>query len=125
MPNRGTVEALGLLGRYLAYLSDRGGQTPPAALVEAGKHLRFYARHSRTSGQTLIVSLDRLLADHWATSLSPLELANLAVIDSQIDPPHGLSPIEAASAGGARPSCRSGADGSDRPDNVNAHREVQ
>lgn len=96
VPNRGTVEALGLLGRYLAYLSDRGGQTPPAALVEAGKHLRFYARHSRTTGQALIVALDRLLADHWATSLSPLELANLAVIDSQISPPHGLSPVEAA-----------------------------
>jgi hypothetical protein len=40
-------------------------------LVEAGKHLRFYARHARVPGQSLIVPLDRLLADHWATLLSP------------------------------------------------------
>ena len=41
--NRTTVGALGLLGRYLAYLSDRSGVAPDPLLVEAGKHLRFYA----------------------------------------------------------------------------------
>lgn len=94
--NRATVGALGLLGRYLAYLSDRGGVTPDPHLVEAGKHLRFYTRHARVPGQSLIVPLDRLLADHWATLLSPLEQANLAVLDAQIEPPRGVHAFEAS-----------------------------
>ena len=93
--NMATVNALGLLGRYLAYLSDRNGQTPDPNLVEAGKHLRFYARHSRTPGQALIVPLDRMVAEHWATLHSPLEQANLAALDAQIAPPRGLNAFEA------------------------------
>jgi hypothetical protein len=96
VPNRTTVAALGLLGRYLAYLSDRSGTTPDPALIEAGKHLRFYARHARTPGQALLVPLDRLVAEHWATLLSPFEQANLASLDAQIQPPAGLHAFEAA-----------------------------
>jgi len=98
VPNRTTVAALGLLGRYLAYLSDRGGVAPDPALVEAGKHLRFYTRHARVPGQSLIVPLDRLVADHWATLLSPFEQANLAALDAQIEPPAGTHAFEAAVA---------------------------
>ena len=61
VPNKATVSALGLLGRYLAYLSDRGGVAPDPALIEAGKHLRFYARHARVPGQSLLVALDQLV----------------------------------------------------------------
>lgn len=96
--NRSTVSALGLLGRYLGYLSDRSGVAPDPQLVEAGKHLRFYARHSRTPGQALIVPLDRLLAEHWATLLSPLEQANLAALDAQIEPAAGTHAFEASAA---------------------------
>ncbi|MGB6454139.1 MAG: hypothetical protein WBH47_06565, partial [Streptosporangiaceae bacterium] len=39
VPNTATVSALGLLGRYLAYLSDRSGVVPDPYLIEAGKHL--------------------------------------------------------------------------------------
>jgi hypothetical protein len=86
VPNQTTVSALGLLGRYLAYLSDRSGVAPDPSLLEAGKHLRFYARHSRTPGQALILPVDQLLSDLWATLLSPLERANLAALDAQIEP---------------------------------------
>jgi hypothetical protein len=96
--NRSTVGALGLLGRYLAYLSDRSGVAPDPQLVEAGKHLRFYARHSRTPGQALIVPLDRLLSEHWATLLSPLEQANLAALDAQIEPRRGVHAFQASAA---------------------------
>ncbi|HZT65155.1 MAG TPA: hypothetical protein VFA11_05135 [Acidimicrobiales bacterium] len=98
VPNRTTVAALGLLGRYLAYLSDRGGVAPDPALVEAGKHLRFYARHARVPGQALLVPLDRLLAEHWATLLSPFEQANLAAVDAQIDPPRGVHAFDSGFA---------------------------
>src|SRR5213076_1065290 len=98
VPNRTTVAALGLLGRYLAYLSDRGGVAPDPALVEAGRHLRFYARHARVPGQALLVPLDRLLAEHWATLLSPFEQANLAALDAQINPPVGVHAFAASAA---------------------------
>lgn len=94
--NKGTVAALNLLGRYLAYLSDRGGVAPDPRLIEAGKHLRFYAKRARVPGQSLIVPADELLADHWATLLSPFERANLAAIDAQIEPPPGVHAFEAA-----------------------------
>ena len=98
VPNKSTVSALGLLGRYLAYLSDRGGVAPHPALIEAGKHLRFYARNARVPGQSLLIPLDRLVADHWATLLSPFEQANLAALDAQIEPPSGVHPFEASAA---------------------------
>jgi hypothetical protein len=98
VPNKATVSALGLLGRYLAYLSDRGGVAPDPALVEAGKHLRFYARHARVPGQSLLMPLERLVADHWATLLSPFEQANLAALDAQIEPGPGRHPFEASAA---------------------------
>lgn len=96
--NKATVSALGLLGRYLAYLSDRGGVTPDPVLVEAGKHLRFYARHARVPGQSLLIALDRLVADHWATLLSPFEQANLAALDAQIEPGPGRHSFDASAA---------------------------
>ncbi len=98
VPNRATVSALGLLGRYLAYLSDRGGVVPDPALVEAGRHLRFYARNARVPGQSLLTALDQLVAGHWATLLSPFEQANLAVLDAQIEPGPGRHPFEASAA---------------------------
>jgi len=102
VPNRATVGALGLLGRYLAYLSDRGGVAPDPALIEAGKHLRFYARHTRVAGQSLLVPLDRLISEHWATLLSPFEQANLAALDAQIEPPSAVHAFDASAAAEAR-----------------------
>jgi len=98
VPNRTTVAALGLLGRYLAYLSDRSGVAPDPALIEAGKHLRFYARHARMPGQALLLPLDRLVAEHWATLLSPFEQSNLAALDAQIEPPAGTHAFDASVA---------------------------
>jgi hypothetical protein len=102
VPNRASVAVLGLLGRYLAYLSDRSGVTPDPALIEAGKHLRFYARHTRVAGQALLVPLDRLLSEHWATLLSPFEQANLAALDAQIEPPDGVHAFDASAAAEAQ-----------------------
>jgi hypothetical protein len=98
VPNKTTVSALGLLGRYFAYLSDRGGAAPDPALVEAGRHLRFYARNARVPGQALLLPLDRLVADHWATLLSPFEQANLAALEAQIEPGPGRHPFDASAA---------------------------
>lgn len=96
VPNRATVGALRLLGRYLAYLSDRNGIEPDPALIEAGKHLRFYTRHARVPGQSLLVALDRLVAEHWATLLSPFEQSNLAALDAQIEASAAMHAFEAS-----------------------------
>ena len=98
VPNKATVSALSLLGRYLAYLSDRGGVAPDPVLMEAGRHLTFFARNARLPGQALLVPLDRLVADHWATLLSPFEQANLAALDAQISPGDGQHPFDASAA---------------------------
>jgi hypothetical protein len=95
VPNRANANALGLLGRYLGYLSDRGGVEPDPQLVEAGKHLGFYGRHARVPGQSLLLPLDRVLSEHWAPLMSPFEEANLAALDAQIGPPAGVHPFEA------------------------------
>src|SRR5207249_6209885 len=50
----------------------------------------------RVPGQALVVPLDRLMAEHWATLLSPFEQANLAALDAQIDPPAGVHAFEAS-----------------------------
>jgi hypothetical protein len=96
VPNRATVGALRLLGRYLAYLSDRSGIPPDPELIEAGKHLRFYTRHTRVPGQALLIPLDRLVAEHWATLLSPFEQSNLAALDAQIEGSTGVHAFEAS-----------------------------
>lgn len=87
VPNKATVNAVALLGRYLAYLSDKGGVMPDPALIEAGKYLRIYAHSFRAPGQSLIIPVDTLLNDHWATLLSPVEQSNLAAVAAQIWPP--------------------------------------
>jgi hypothetical protein len=87
VPNKATVSAVALLGRYLAYLSDMGGVRPDPALIEAGKYLRIYANSFRVPGQSLIVPVDTLLNDHWATLLSPVEQSNLAAVAAQVWPP--------------------------------------
>lgn len=116
VPNKATVSALSLLGRYLSYLSDRGGVTPDPVLLEAGRHLTFYARNARVPGQSLLVPLDRLLADHWATLLSPFEQANLAALDAQISPPDGQHPFDASAA--AEASAQIGPEPTEEADRV-------
>jgi hypothetical protein len=67
-------------------------------------------------GQALLVPLDRLLAEHWATLLSPFEQANLAAVDAQINPARGLHAFEASFA--AEASARIGPEPTEDIDRV-------
>lgn len=96
VPNRGNLALIGRLGRRLAYLSERRGFTPDPELVRFGKHLRFLAEHARMPGQQLVVVATDLLASHWVTGLSDLEVQNLSALDAAIDPPKGRSLDETA-----------------------------
>ena len=115
VPNKATVSALSLLGRYLAYLSDRGGVAPDPVLMEAGRHLTFFARNARVPGQALLLPLDRLVADHWATLLSPFEQANLAALDAQISPGGRAASVRRVGGSGGCLADRARADRRGRP----------
>ncbi len=94
--NTATAQALGWLGRRLAYLPTEGPHAAAAALVRLGRHLRFLWDHAAVPGQQLLVSLTDLLDDHWITAQSELERQSLAAVDAWIEPPAGLTGFAAA-----------------------------
>lgn len=96
VPNQGNLTLLGRLGRRLAFLPTDGEQPADPELVRFGKHLRFLADHARVPGQQLVLVLTKLLAEHWVTELSALEVQNLAALDAAIEPPPGKTAFQAA-----------------------------
>jgi hypothetical protein len=94
--NEATVEALGKLGRRLAYLPTGGPRPADEALVRLGRHLRFLWDHRGVPGQQLIVAMTDLLSGHWASPLSPLERQSLAALDAWVEPPPETHGFDAA-----------------------------
>ncbi|AKT38129.1 hypothetical protein [Chondromyces crocatus] len=94
--NRATLALLARLGRRLAYLPTTGAVPADPELVRFGRHLRFLADRARHPGQQLVVVLTDLLASHWVTELSALEMQQLPALDAAIEPPRGQSAHEAA-----------------------------
>ena len=91
VPNRGNLKLLGRLGRRLAFLSDRDGAAPDPELVRFGKHLLFLAERARCPGQQLVIVTTDLLATHWVTGLSELEVQSLSALDAVIAPRKGVT----------------------------------
>jgi hypothetical protein len=98
VPNRGTIELIGRLGRRLAYLRTDGDRPAPLELVRLGQHFQFIARHADVPGQQLIVPLAEVLAAHWATPQTDFERASLGALDAFVEPPAGQSGFDAAAA---------------------------
>jgi hypothetical protein len=94
--NTATAQALGWLGRRLAYLPADGPHPADEALIRLGRHLRFLWDHAGMPGQQLLVSLTDLLNDHWITAQSELERQSLAALDAWIEPPAGMHGFDAA-----------------------------
>ena len=63
-----------------------------------GKWLTFLADSADHPGAALLADLTSLLAEHWATGQSPLEDASLAAQLAWIDPPPGMTGLQAALA---------------------------
>ena len=63
-----------------------------------GKWLTFLADRADQPGSALLADLTSLLAEHWATGQSPLEDASLAAQLAWIDPPPGMTGLQAALA---------------------------
>ncbi|TVZ05032.1 hypothetical protein EAS64_10450 [Trebonia kvetii] len=98
VPNRAARDYLGLLGRATRFQQADGPYAAGPAVPALGKWLTFLADSADHPGSALLVELTGFLAEHWATGQSPLEDANLAAQMAWIDPPAGMTGLQAALA---------------------------
>jgi hypothetical protein len=96
VPNHASRDYLGLLGRALRFLPVEGPWAIDPSVPLLGKWLTFFADNADLPGSALLSDLTGFLAQHWATGQSPLEDANLAAQLAWIDPPAGLTGLQAA-----------------------------
>ena len=106
--------------------ADRGPYAVDPAVPALGKWLTFLADSADQPGSAMLADLTGFLAEHWATGQSPLEDASLAAQLAWIDPPPGMTGLQAALAtedpaplparrAGHRPGFRPGDPGAARP----------
>jgi hypothetical protein len=98
VPNRAARDYLGLLGRSVRFQPTDGQFAVDPAVPALGKWLTFLADSADQPGSALLTDLTSLLAEHWATGQSPLEDASLAAQLAWIDPPPGMTGLQAALA---------------------------
>jgi len=98
VPNRAARDYLGLLGRSTRFLPTDGPYAVDPAVPSLGKWLTFLADSADHPGAALLGDLTSLLAEHWASGQSPLEDASLAAQLAWIDPPPGMTGLQAALA---------------------------
>jgi hypothetical protein len=98
VPNRAARDYLGLLGRATRFQQADGPYGVGPAVPTLGKWLTFLAESADQPGSAMLVDLTGFLAEHWATGQSPLEDANLAAQLAWIDPPPGMTGLQAALA---------------------------
>ena len=98
VPNKAARDYLGLLGRSVRFERADGPYAVDPAVPALGKWLTWLADNSDEPGSALLADLTGFLSEHWATGQSPLEDANLAAQLAWIDPPPGMSGLQAALA---------------------------
>jgi hypothetical protein len=98
VPNRASRDYLGLLGRATRFEQADGPYAAGPAVPVLGKWLTFLAESADQPGSAMLVDLTGFLAEHWATGQSPLEDANLAAQLAWLDPPPGMTGLQAALA---------------------------
>lgn len=98
VPNRAARDYLGLLGRATRFQQTDGPYAVDPAIPALGKWLTFFAERADHPGSALLADLTSMLAEHWATGQSPLEDSSLAAQLAWIDPPPGMTGLQAALA---------------------------
>ncbi len=98
VPNRAARDYLGLLGRATRFQRADGPYPVDPSVPTLGKWLTFFADRADQPGSALLADLTSMLAGHWATGQSPLEDASLAAQLAWIDPPPGMTGLQAALA---------------------------
>jgi hypothetical protein len=98
VPNRAARDYLGLLGRATRFQPTDGPYAVDPSVPVLGRWLTFLADRAEYPGPALLADLTTLLAAQWATGQSPLEDAHLAAQLAWIDPPAGMTGLQAALA---------------------------
>ncbi len=98
VPNQAARDYLGLLGRSTRFQRTDGPYAVDPGVPALGKWLTFFADRAEQPGSALLFDLTSMLAEHWATGQSPLEDASLAAQLAWIDPPPGMTGLQAALA---------------------------
>jgi hypothetical protein len=98
VPNRAARDYLGLLGRATRFQRTDGAYPVDPGVPALGKWLTFFAERADQPGSALLIDITSLLAEQWATGQSPLEDASLAAQLAWIDPPPGMTGLQAALA---------------------------
>lgn len=96
VPNEAGIRFLGLLGRSTRFRRVDGDYPVPATIPLLGRWLTFAAERAEHPGSAILLAMTDVLTTHWATGQSALEDANLAALLGWIDPPDGLTGVEAA-----------------------------
>jgi hypothetical protein len=98
VPNRAARDYLGLLGRATRFQPTDGPYAADLSVPVLGRWLSFLADRADHPGSALLADLTTLLAAQWATGQSPLEDAHLGAQLAWIDPPAGMTGLQAALA---------------------------
>jgi hypothetical protein len=96
VPNRNALAHLGLLGRSTRFRRTEGRYPVDASVPLLGRWLTFLVEQAEYPGAALLAALTDLLTAQWATGQSPMEDANLAALLGWIDPPAGMTGMQAA-----------------------------
>jgi len=98
MPSRASIGFARLLGRSTRFRRTDGEYAVDAAVPVLGRWLSFLAERAEHPGSCLLVAATEVLSLHWASGQSGLEDLNLAALMAWIEPPGGLTCLQAAAA---------------------------
>ncbi len=98
LPNPAGVDFVRLFGRSTRFRRVDGEYPVPPAVPLLGRWLTFLAAQAEVPGSALLPTATQVLGLHWATGQSSAEDAQLATQLAWIDPPSGLTGLDAARA---------------------------
>jgi hypothetical protein len=98
VPNPGGIRAMAQLGRMTRFRRADGPYPVDPVVPECGAWLTFLVERAEYAGTCVLMAMTDLLAAQWATGQSALEDQNLASLLGWIDPPDGMTGLQAALA---------------------------
>lgn len=99
VPNRGGVTAIRHLGRMTRFRQVAGPSPVDPVVPETGFWFTVLAERAEYAGSSMLIAMTDLLSELWATGQSSLEDQNLASLIGWIDPPAGMTGLQAALEG--------------------------
>ncbi|WP_030925759.1 hypothetical protein [Streptosporangium amethystogenes] len=94
--NHATVDYLSLVGRSIRFQGPPNTTETDPSIALLGRWLTFFAERAEYPGSSMLLPLTAQLAAHWATGQSILEDESLSKLLAWIEPPAGLTGVQAA-----------------------------